>query len=235
MNTKWITAATVTLAGTLAAGAASAQEKDRATSDAPRSLDAATHSVELTVGTGYAQGFGNVGSSQPSLTDLGVAGGAVQVGAGYRLIPQLTLGMYGTGAMFARGDQVDPSARLYSASAGVQADWHFLPAGREFDPWIGLGTGWRGYWAHSDQGTTSLQGLELARLEFGVDYRIDRAVAISPVVGADLSTFLTQSTPANDSFHNVASPELNTFVFGGIQGRFDIPTQARPASSVASR
>src|SRR5207237_4036085 len=130
--------------------------------------------------------------AQPSFTDLAQAGGRLQVGVGYRLMPQLTLGVYGSGAMFGRGDSVDSSSKLYTASAGVQADWHFLPSGSELDPWVSLGTGWRGYWVNADQGTTSLHGLELAKLQVGVDYRIAPAVAIAPVIGADLSTFLTQ-------------------------------------------
>jgi hypothetical protein len=220
------------------AGAASAQEP---TKDAPRSsegastLSAADRSVELTVGAGYAQGLGNVGAAQPSLGDVGQAGGAVQLGAGYRLVPQLTLGVYGSGAMFARGDQVDSTTNLYTATAGVQADWHFIPAASHFDPWVSLGTGWRGYWLSADQGTTALHGLELAKLQVGVDYRIDRSIAVSPVIGADLSTFLTESTPTTDAYHNIHSPKVDTFLFAGLQGRFDIPVGARGDQQVASR
>ena len=50
--------------------------------------------VELTVATGYAQGFGDVGANRPSGQDTGKAGGALQLGVGYRLISQLTLGVY---------------------------------------------------------------------------------------------------------------------------------------------
>jgi hypothetical protein len=236
MNTKWSSAAAVTISGFLVATAASAQQRDEGqhAGDKSESLAPATHSVELTVGTGYAQGFGKIASSQPSLTDIGQAGGAIQIGVGYRLLPQLTLGVYGAGAVFGRGDQVDPSANLYSAAAGVQADWHFLPAGHDLDPWVSLGSGWRGYWNHADQGTTSIQGLELAKLQIGLDYRLDQAIAISPVIGADLSTFLTESTPTANGFSNISSPNVNTFVFAGLQGRFDIPT-GEPSSKVASR
>jgi hypothetical protein len=190
--------------------------------------------VELTIGTGYAQGFGNVGAGQPSLTDIGTAGGAVQLGAGYRLIPQLTLGAYGSGAMFGKGDQVDSSANLYSATAGFQADWHFWPAAHEFDPWVSLGTGWRGYWAHADQGNTAMQGWEIAKLQVGLDYRIDRAIAVSPVVGIDMTTFFSQSTPTSNGFHSISSPDVNAFLLAGVQGRFDIPVGS-DASQVASR
>jgi hypothetical protein len=217
---------------------ARAQEvtKDIATQSEARSRDlpAATNAVELTVGTGYAQGFGDVAPGQPTLKDISTAGGAVQLGVGYRLIPELTLGVYGSGAAFGRGDQVDTSTNLYSATAGIQADWHFLPAAHAWDPWVSLGTGWRGYWAHADQGDTAMQGWEIAKLQLGVDYRIAPAVSISPVVGADLSAFFTQKTPQSSGYQNLSNPNVNTFVFAGVLGRFDIPTRAGE-STVASR
>ena len=240
MNRKWMAALIAATATTALASIASAQEstKDEASpSDANRTreLPAANRAVELTIGTGYAQGFGSVGSGQPTLQDQGAAGGALQIGVGVRVIPQLTLGVYGSGAMFGRADTVESSANIYSATAGIQADWHFLPAGHVWDPWVSLGTGWRGYWVHTDpQGTTSLQGMELAKFQLGVDYRIAPTVSISPVIGADLSTFFTESTPQSNGFSNLSSPEINTFIFGGVMGRFDIPTQATDRS-VASR
>lgn len=237
MNSKSIGFA-VAIGMLMSAGVANAdQPKDALSTNESKSesLPSVERSVELTVATGYAQAFGNVASSQPTLTDVGQAGGAVQIGAGYRLIPQLTLGAYGTGAMFSRGDVVDGSSKLYSATAGVQADWHFIPSGSEFDPWVSLGTGWRGYWVSADQGTTSLHGLELAKLQVGVDYRVAPSVAISPVVGADLSMFLTQATPSSNGFQSVSSPNVNTFVFAGLQGRFDIPTGSSAGKQVAAR
>jgi hypothetical protein len=238
MNSKWTLAASAAMGTMLLAGTASAQETTRdaaqTTGDRARDLPAATHAVELTVGTGYAQGFGNVGAQQAKLTDIGTAGGEVQLGASYRLLPPLGVGVYGTGAMYGRGDQVDGSANLYSATAGIQGDWHFLPAASEWDPWVSLGTGWRGYWVNTNEGTSSLHGWEVAKLQLGVDYRIAPAVSISPVVGADLSMFFTQSPATATGFSSVSSPDVNTFVFGGLLGRFDIPTEAK-AGSVAAR
>jgi hypothetical protein len=237
MNSQSIAAAAIAASGLLVTAVASAQEKDQPThsdQQKTRDLAPATHALELTIGTGYAQGFGDIAGGRASLTDIGEAGGEVQVGVGYRLIPQLTLGVYGTGATFARGGQVDGSSNLYSASAGVQADWHFLPARHELDPWVSLGTGWRGYWVNADQGNTSMQGLELAKFQVGVDYRISKAISISPVIGADMSLFLTESTPTSNGFANIASPKVNSFVSAGILGRFDIPTGSAEAE-VATR
>src|SRR5882762_4146466 len=223
MKTKSITLA-LAIGGVTIASVAGAQEKDHnVAATKSETLAPAANALELSIGTGYAQGFGDIAANRPSLTDVAQPGGAVQLGVGYRLIPQLSLGLYGSGSMFSRGDQVDTSSNLYSASAGVEADWHFIPSGSEFDPWVSLGTGWRGYWVRADQGTTSLQGLELAKLQLGVDYRVARAVAVSPVIGADLSMFLSESNPGTSSYSNIPDPRVNRFVFAGVQGRFDIP------------
>jgi hypothetical protein len=76
--------------------------------------------------------------------------------------------------------------------------------------------------------------MELAKLQLGVDYRVAQSVSVSPVVGVDLSTFFTQQTPETNRFTNITSPEVNTFLFLGMMGRFDIPTGTR-ATQVASR
>jgi hypothetical protein len=239
MNTKsligaLIVACTFPYAATASADESTPKDTAQGGGSYPRRLAAVDKALEINIGAGYAQGAGNVGSGLPSLTDNGSAGGAVQLGVGYRLIPQLTLGFYGTGSLFSRGDTVDSSAKLYSATAGFEATYHILP-NRELDPWVSLGSGWRGYWSKTDQGTTSMNGIELARLQIGTDFRLADAVAVSPVIGADLSTFLTQELPNQTSWHNVPSPSVNTFVFAGVQGRFDIATGSRPDSSVASR
>jgi outer membrane protein W len=236
MNKKWMAAMAVAINTVIVAGVANAQEKDEVQdrNDKATKLAPVKNALELTVASGYAQGFGDVGSNRPSLGDAAKAGGALQLGVGYRLIPQLTLGAYGTGSIYERGGQVSDAAKLYSATAGVQADWHFLPGGHQFDPFVTLGTGWRGFWIKEDQGTTSLQGLEIAKLQLGVDYRMDRAIAISPLIGVDLSTFLSQDTSSSDSFHKIDSPKVDSFIFAGLQGRFDIPTGGR-TSQMASR
>ncbi len=46
--------------------------------------------------------------------------------------------------------------------------------------------------------------------------------AVSPYVGAGLTTFLTQELANQQTFSNVQSPNVNVWLFGGIQGRFDL-------------
>jgi hypothetical protein len=230
----WLTSVSFAVGTMLVVSAASADEKDRAASaeGASNPFRAPTHALELTIGTGYAQGVGDIGAQQPALSDVGTAGGAVQLGAGYRLTPNLTLGVYGSGGMFGRGDKVDTSANVYTATAGFEAGWHFRPD-QQLDPWVSLGSGWRGYWVSADQGTTTLHGLELAKLQVGLDYRLTQGVAISPVLGADLSTFLTEKVAGANAYQNVSNPNVNAFFFAGVQGRFDIPTRSTPQTTAS--
>src|SRR5258708_25370814 len=129
MNSKTISSAALVIGSLLVAGGAGAQQKDtnvdaNASPAAPKAVE---HAVELKIDTGYSQGFGNVGAGRPSLTDIGTAGGAVGLGLGYRFTRNLMIGLYGTGAEFARGDQVDGTTNLFSATGGADANWHFLP------------------------------------------------------------------------------------------------------------
>jgi hypothetical protein len=235
MNTKKMAAVAAVISTIVVTGVANAEEKDQAQSESKQSLAAPKNSVELTIGTGYTQGFGQVGSGQPSLTDLGTAGGSIQGGVGYRISPEIALGVYGSWGMFGRGDKADPTGNLYTATAGGEVIYHIIPKRSEFDPWMSLGTGWRGYWMTGDVGTTSMHGWEIAKLQVGVDYRVDKYVAVGPVVGADITTFFTQSTPQTGSFQNIDSPKVDTFLFAGLQGRFDIPTSSDKSSQVAKR
>jgi Outer membrane protein beta-barrel domain len=236
MNTRVVLATMAAASTLLVSGLAGAQPKD-----VPREAGygvavpkAPENALELKVGFDYSQGFGGLGKSLPTLTDLGTAGGELQLGVGYRLNPDLMLGVYGTADEFGRGSNVNSSASLYSATAGIEANWHFLP-NELWDPFVGIGTGWRGYWVGVNQGTTSLHGWQIARLDLGIDYRMAEAVSMAPVIGIDLTTFFGQQLPGQTTFYNVGTPEVNTFIYAGLLGRFDIPTGGSSSARTASR
>jgi hypothetical protein len=191
----------------------------------------ANNALELTLGFGYAQGFGDIGSSQRSLTDLSSAGGELSLGVGYRINPEFMVGVYGSGGKYATGDFTN-GADIWTATAGVQANYHFLPAA-DFDPWVGLGTGWRGHWI-SHGGTDSRHGWDIGKLTVGVDYRVASEFAVAPYLGVGVTTFLTQELSSQQSFQNINSPTANVWLFGGIQGRFDLFGSGGPAVRLAS-
>jgi hypothetical protein len=209
-----------------------AQDASMMEDDEPRDLSAIRDAVEVVLAAGYAQGFGDVSSGQPNLTELGLAGWSMQLGAGYRLTPRLALGAYGGGTL-SKQTNLD-ATNLYSAISGLRVDWHFLPDWHELDPWVSLGAGWRGYWIEQQHGVTSLQGFDFAKLQAGFDYRVERRAALGPVVGLDLSRFVWQAGADSQSYQSTSQPRVNTFVFIGLAGRLDIPRDARERQRVAS-
>jgi len=111
---------------------------------------------------------------------------------------------------------------VLGATAGVQAAWHVRPE-RSIDPWLSLGTGWRGFWLNPSSGAvTSLHGLDLARLQIGVDYRLSKDVSIAPAIGGSISMFLSQDTPMTSGSTTIGDKQVNFTGFAGLSGRFDL-------------
>jgi hypothetical protein len=179
--------------------------------------------IELTIGGGYAQGVGDIGSNAPTVPDIAGPGGSIQASIGYRFTKHLSAEFYGTGSMFSRNNGLPSGTDVWSSTAGIQATWHFRPW-YSIDPWVSLASGWRGMWTNpSAETTTTRHGLQIARLQIGVDFRFSQTVAIAPVIGADVSMFLTQDVPGvPGGFNNISSPDANYFFFGGLAARFDV-------------
>jgi hypothetical protein len=178
--------------------------------------------VEIGIATGYSQGGGKVGGGMADLQDLAGPGAAVELDVGYRITPNLMLGAYGSFAGYQEGDLIANGSSVFGASAGVQAAWHFRPD-MSLDPWLSLGGGWKGLWLEPDAGkTTSLQGLDLARVQAGVDYRVSPDVSISPIIGGSLGMFISEDSPMTNGYTELKNKEVNFTGFAGIAGRFDI-------------
>ena len=182
--------------------------------------------LEIGIGAGYSQGFGNIGPGSPSLTDLTHGGGELTLNVGWRVDPHWLVGVYGSGGLYTTGNAASNADSIWSVTAGAQANYHFLPTA-QWDPWVGLGAGWRGSFISKPGGSDTRHGLDLARLQVGVDYRVSPEFSISPYVGATLTTFLTQELAQDQTFSNVRDPNVNVFVLGGIMGRFDVLGSSR--------
>ncbi|MDB4956983.1 MAG: hypothetical protein JWO36_4552 [Myxococcales bacterium] len=197
-------------------------ESISASSDVDHYVAPVKDAFEISIGTGYSQSAGKVGGGMRNLEDLSGPGGAIELDLGYRVIPNLTLGAYGTFSKYQNGDSVDSSTDVLGATAGVQAAWHFRPE-MSLDPWVSLGGGWKGVWLNPSQGkVTSLQGLELARLQVGLDYRVSPDVSISPVIGGSLGMFLQEDSPMTNGYTDIGSKKANFTGFAGLAGRFDV-------------
>jgi hypothetical protein len=182
---------------------------------------------EIAATTGYAQGGGGLGGTLGNLEDVAGPGAAVEVDIGARIIPQLAVGAYGTLAKSQHGDRLDSTTDVLGAAAGVQAAWHFR-SDASLDPWLSLGAGWRALWLSPDSGkVTSLQGVDLARLQVGIDYRITREIAIAPVIGGSASMFVSQDSPMTAGYTAIADKKVNFTGFVGLSGRFDFVATER--------
>ncbi len=187
--------------------------------------------VELQIGAGYGQGLGDVGGHLPTMSDLSGPGGTVQAAIGYRFTPHFLLGVYGTGSEFSRGDLSAAGTELRSATAGLEADFHFRPS-YAIDPWLSLSSGMRGLWIAPDHGAnTSLLGLELARVELGADFRMTRGVAVAPVVGGDTSNLSESRRAGRVHLFERRRPAGQLlplrWVAGALQRRRPVPRNGR--------
>lgn len=191
------------------AGAAHAEE-----------IAAPSNTFELSLGLGYGQGVGPVAAGLPRLQDLGDPGVTVLIDAGWRIDPRFLVGAYGEVSAF-EGGSLAASDHATSVGAGVQGQFHVMPTAR-WDPWIGVGFGWRAFRATTDVGSYKLHGLDLARIRLGVDYRASPHVAIGPVLGVTLTEFLSEKHPGSEGYTDTTDRKVNTFVFAGLAGRFDL-------------
>ena len=173
-----------------------------------------TNALEIAVGLGSAMGFGTAVPGGPSLGDMGAG---VDLAAGWRINPRWMVGVYSANSVYS--GTLGGANTTFGTSAGVQANYYSASPGR---PWLGLGTGWHGYWLAQDTGRTTYQGLDLVRLQAGVDVPVTPSLSVEPMLGVTLSTFLSQKASAAAAYVDVKSSGVSVFVFTGVLARFDL-------------
>jgi len=216
-HTIGITAASLVAAACVATATSSASAQEQTYMTSP--LEAPSNAFEVKIGTGYTQGFGLLRPSQ-SLPDVAGAGLGVNVDADYRANPYWSVGLQGEYQEFANNTSTNNAARGMAGNIGVTG--HFAPF-IHGDPWIRVGTGYRLLWSvapTNGEPNTLVHGFEVAKATIGYDLRASSAVAIAPVVGADLDIFGWQEQNGVNS--TLSSAQVGFFVFGGLQGRFDM-------------
>ncbi len=202
-------------------GLAAPTSSARADDDEPflRSrMPSVPRSLELDVGAGYAQGFGNIapGSSIASVTGAGVA---VSGDVDYRMSHWVSFGLEAQYTDFANSSNAE--SRGLALDLGVT--YHVSP-GMRGDPWLRVGSGYRMIWDVDHVGaagtTNMFHGFEVVALKLGYDVRTSLDVALSPVIGADLQTFVWEDAK------KLSKVQLGTFLYVGVQGRFDLTAPA---------
>jgi hypothetical protein len=196
---------------------------------AERTLAAPRNALELSVGSGYTQGFGNLrsGVGMPSVVTPGVA---VDLGVGYRIDPSW--------AVLWSGEYAELTAERTNAArsftTGLAMQYHFAPL-QQVDPWVEMGAGYRFLVEYPSFGSSLLtHGFQLGRVRGGIDFRVAEAVALGPMIGVDATFFVFQDIPNLQT--NIQNPTVSAFVFAGLMGRFDIgqSTKSRRAPVVVS-
>lgn len=224
-NTGFVVAAGAL--GVLCARAASAQDFE---GEVPPSylsspLRAPGNALELGVSAGYTQGFGHI-ASERRLRDVSGPGAGVAVKLGYRATPKLGLGLTSSYEQYMAMGPDRRETDVRGLTAGAEARFHLAPFQR-IDPVISLGSGYRALWtaAPGRRRDTLTHGVELARLGAVIDVRMSDSVALGPSIGGGLNLFLVERTGGASAAREVRGSRVNSFVFAGLEGRFDIGGQ----------
>lgn len=184
-----------------------------ALADTRDAMPASHGGLELAVGLGAATSTGDIGDGMTA-DDLIGSAGQLDLQIGHRITPNLTLGFYSNAQ--AAGDGA------YTGAAGIEADYHIRPD-TSLDPWISVGTGLRAYLVDDGDPTLGV-GVELARLQLGVDFRTGKNLAFGPVLGASASLYGAEKRPMED-FHELSDKGLNWTFTAGVAGRFNLFTR----------
>jgi hypothetical protein len=208
-----------------------------------RQMAAPTQAFEIGVSGVYNQGWGNLTDSvspRAPLTgrqvqDVSGAGIGGELQLGYRFAPPASVGVFGTFTEFDADQRLLSGTNVRSILAGLQGTWHVRPF-HTLDPWVTLGSAWRGYWIVPEVGgITSYQGWEIARLQIGLDMRASREIAIAPYVSGGFDVFFSEKLPNIDA-RNLNPVPVSGWFGAGVMGRFDVGGRyVTPATMTAAR
>ncbi len=206
-----------------------------------RQMAAPSGAFEIGASGLYNQGWGNLTDSVSPRTpltgrkvqDVGGAGIGGELDLGYRFAPPAAAGVFGQFSEYDADQRLLSGTNVRSILAGIQGSWHARPY-HSVDPWVNLGSAWRGYWIVPEVGgITSYQGWEIARLQIGLDMRASREIAIAPYVSGGLDVFFSEKLPNIDS-RNLDPVPVSGWFGAGVMGRFDVGGRyVTPATATA--
>jgi hypothetical protein len=231
MISKWIAVCGVASVALVSSQNAGAQEKSEGPSYFTTRIDAPKQAFELAVGGTYTQGLSSPAGGMGT-TDLTKAGAAVELQAGYRLMPELSLSLSGEYNEFNQGDRLSSSAGTRGMVAGANATYHLLPYDR-IDPWVRAGVGYRMLWVVGDATTpdTLWHGFQFVKLNVGVDLRTTEDLALGPMVGVDVNEFVWKNPTGSVGDQEISDKRVVPFVYAGLQGRFDLLGTREPRNA----
>lgn len=226
----------ITLAG--AASSARADEGDEGRSFPKQPVRAPRNAFEIGFSPGYTQGFGRIAGETRRLQETTDAGFGATLGLGWRATPHWHVGWTGQFQALGADASMPSGTGVRGILTGLDATYHAMPYQR-LDPWIQAGAGYRMLWiSPRSEPAARYNGVELGRVALGLDVRVSPDVALGPFVGADFDMFLSEAPGGGRATINLSEKRVSSFVFAGIQGRFDLAgfrEREAPASLVGRR
>jgi len=152
---------------------------------------------------GYAVPLGNlVGGDDDDRGLDNAIKGALPIWAdlGYRVLPELFLGLYGqygfgfSGHMFgdACDDNPEPDCSASSLRLGLEVHYHPVPESVA-NPWVGLGLGYEWLMFAIERGGSGLSftvhGFELLNLQAGLDFKVTDNFYLGPALSFSLGQY----------------------------------------------
>ena len=184
--------------------------------------------LELGLRAGYAVPVGDAEKGSPLSSSI--AGYfPFELDAGYRVIPNLTVGAYASlGPALAGSICGGASCSGSVLRLGVQAAWHFAPIEALLGaaPWAGAGLGceWASYGATqgSDRLQVSLSGVEFLNLQGGADFRVWRGLSVGPFLEVSLGEYgsLEVKSPLGNSSGGIPDRALHSWISFGVRGTY---------------
>ena len=155
----------------------------------------------------------------------------IHIDVGWKIIPSLFLGLYTSFSFGSAGDvfsanQCPGSTRSCGTSAirlGVEIQYDFQPAER-LNPWVGYGFGFESSGASASGGGVNVgetfTGLELARLEGGLDWRVSRTFGVGPFGNLALGEYSHEHVQGTNGTADASIPTkaLHAWLTLGIRG-----------------
>jgi hypothetical protein len=161
----------------------------------------------------------------------------VQLDAGYRINPNLLVGVffqYGVGLV--NKDRQEMCSRLncsaHDVSFGAQTHYHFLPEA-SLDPWIGGGLGYEILGLTTSgldsldprnpaESTAGYRGFFLT-LQAGADFKLAQSFGLGPFVNAGIGHYNVSTWSAGDvAGSNDMNGGFHEWINLGVRGQFDL-------------
>jgi len=184
--------------------------------------------LQLGIRTGFILPFGKMDSGAADISDSMSGQIPIWLDAGYRVSPQVSLGLYGqVGFALVKNCPSGVSCSSKNWRFGANVHYHIQPTSK-IDPWLGLGFGYEIFTLDASSGGQSVsatgKGWEFANLQAGVDFWVSDRAYLGPFVGFSFDEITSESGDILGMHVDTSDfdKSLHEWLFLGVRGRFDL-------------